>query len=423
MIKACAFFAVVLFFYNLSAQVIAPSAEEVEYSYTAEFRTSRSQAQDLDGLAYFHASHIFGLLHTSQITKAHQMNYDKIEGIGAPRAQFNIRIQNTYLDSSGKLAIKYSAKGKMLLHHNAAKLILSRGGLNLPLPADPDDIYNKNCTDDYYNSSEDYWYFYDVFRAGCSYLSKEPYALLIPVRVWKKVAKKTEQNLKLSALRGNNQNGQTFSIYVIHGYAESVHSPNDDGRALFKELNEELLKQNFTEKVLYKNTNRPLHIFSKSVKLESGKVIDIEIKHTLVETSADSKTVSFAKFFKQAVESADVIIYSGHSGLGGNLDLAVLESKAGKFSFDKYKRQVYFFDSCSSYSYYLEPFLMEKTKSKIDVITNGLSSYFHTGNIILGKFLRFLLSESEKDPTWHEVLNEMEKPLKGGSYLINVGGI
>lgn len=133
--------------------------------------------------------------------------------------------------------------------------------------------------------------------------------------------------------------------------------------------------------------------------------------------------MTFAKFFKEAVENADVIIYGGHSGLGGNLDIPSLESKAGKFKFNSKKRQIFYFDSCASYAYYLTQFSGEKTKSKIDILTNGLSSYFETSQAVLEGLLENILSETKEDVSWMQIMKDMEKPLDGGSFLLNVGGV
>ncbi|MFN7455308.1 MAG: hypothetical protein ACK5RO_11685, partial [Pseudobdellovibrionaceae bacterium] len=162
-------------------------------------------------------------------------------------------------------------------------------------------------------------------------------------------------------------------------------------------------------------------LFTKEMTF-NGRPTLVEVRHLLTDTGAESRSTVFAKFFKKAVKEADVIIYAGHSGLGGNLDIPTLERKAGAFEFNPQKRQVFFFESCSSYSYYLEPFAAEKTKAKIDIVTNGLSSYFHTGPFVLEVFVTSILDETVKDTSWLEILRRMEAPLEGGSYLLNVGG-
>ena len=157
------------------------------------------------------------------------------------------------------------------------------------------------------------------------------------------------------------------------------------------------------------------------MKSDSG--ILVRVRHLLVDTAIDSRSKAFAKFFKESVEISDAVIYSGHSGLGGNLDIPSLEEKAGEFNFDPKKRQLFYFNSCSSYSYYLEPFRSEKTKSKIDILSNALAAYMDDESAETTALLRILLDES-RSPDWMEVLLEMEAANTFDmTYLLNVGGV
>jgi hypothetical protein len=285
------------------------------------------------------------------------------------------------------------------------------------------DIFDPKCTDPHYNTLPDFWYFYDPFRKGCEYLSKAPYANNIEIKIKQGTVVKKDLSPRLDLLRGDNGNGRLFSIYVIHGYYESSVDPRDDGRLAFEEYNKYLRKLKLSERSLRENTTWPLTIFTGQIDFENGKSIDLEVKHALVESGAESRNVYFAKFFKEAVEHGDVVIYAGHSGLGSNLDIPYLESKAGQYKFPTNKRQIFFFESCSSYSYYLDHFNFQKTRATIDVVTNGLSSYFETGHDLLTIFTNHLLDPANDKVTWLKILQDMEAPLGGGTYLTNVGGL
>ena len=150
--------------------------------------------------------------------------------------------------------------------------------------------------------------------------------------------------------------------------------------------------------------------------------MQIEVKHQLADTELDIRGITFAKFFKEAVETADVVIYAGHSGLGSNLDIAALERKVGNFRFNPKKKQIFFFDACTSYAFHLSPFAAEKTRGKIDILTYALPSYFHTGQAVKEKFFEILFDPSIQDMTWLNIMKAMEEPLDGGTYLLNVGG-
>ena len=108
--------------------------------------------------------------------------------------------------------------------------------------------------------------------------------------------------------------------------------------------------------------------------------------------------------------------------MGGNLGIPALEEKGGKITFDPKKRQLFFFDSCSSYSYYLSTFEAQKSKGKIDILTQGLQSYFWAELPSLKVLFKYLLNPN-KDPQWSEVLKAMEKVLEGQTQMLSVGSV
>ena len=409
------------------AQVISPSATEVTVSYTASFLATDTSVIALNSMAKLtaaaedHASHLFGILHSPTMVRKYGLNPNKIEGLGGPRMPHDIsriKTRSVKTNEGEQTEITYSLRGKMLIHNAAAKTWLRDGSVTLPLPYDLKNLYDKDCTDEHYDSLGDYWYFYDPFRQGCTRLSEEPIAKNVAIRVSPSTNKVVELNPRFDLLRGDNGNGSLFSIYTINGFSESATARGDDGRQNYKELITSLKDRGFSERIADSHNDRTLRIFEKVV----SESLTVQVKALLVETSIASRGITFAKFFKEAVESADVILYSGHSGLGGNLDIPSLETKAGKYKFNPKKRQLFFFDSCSSYSYYLDSFRSEKTKSKIDVITYGLSSYFATSNDVHNTLLDILMDPNQ-NPDWDEILSDMEKPLDGASYLLNDGGV
>lgn len=403
-------------------QILGPSVQEVKYQYTTTFEIPVDADEETDeDRAFMHASHLFGIFHSPRMVSRFSIPKGT-GGIGAPRSQMRIRILSSEVDGD-IVRVKYSNSGKMVLHKLAAKKLIEAGEFLLPMPTNPYEIYDEKCTDEHYTSFGDYWYFYDPYKRGCNYLLKAPMATEVRLSIKPAEYKKVQTRVQLPQVRGDNGNGSLFSIYVIHGYESDPKNKKDSGRENFNEFNKYLKENKFIEDRQRANRNSSLHIYTKNVTLDNNKEIVVEVKHMLVETAIESRSKVFAKFFKEAIETADLIVYGGHSGLGGNLDIPSLEEKAGAFKFNPKKKQIFYFDSCSSYSYYLEHFAVEKTKAKIDVVTNGLSSYFHTSPAVLGAFMDRMLTEETQDAEWSEVLNEMEDVLDGDTYLLNVGGI
>lgn len=423
-LKMSSLFTILLLLFQteqIHAQVISPSAMEVKYSYTATFEVPDSAIETTDQeRAQMHASHIFGIFRSPAMTQKYSINSELVEGLGAPSYAMKIKILSSKI-SEHKIKITYSNSGKMILHKLAATRLLKKGYLNIPLPANPYEIFDPACTDEHYNTFGDFWYFYDPFRSGCEALSQPPLATRTRLNILPLEYKKTETKPNLDDLRGDNGNKSLFSMYIIHGYAEDKKA-SDEGRLSFKEFNIYLKSIGFTE-AIYPQKSNPLRIYTQEITLDNGKKINVEIKHLLVDTLIESRSKAFAMFFKEAVQNADFIFYNGHSGLGGNLDIPSLEQKAGPFKFNQKKKQLFFFDSCSSYSYYLQHFAAEKTKSKIDILSNGLASYFYTSNKTLIRLLDHMLTPASENLTWLELLADLESVLDGKSYLLNVGGI
>ncbi len=406
----------------VKAQVLAPSAMEVAFSFQSSFLMEKFENLTPAEIAGIQASHVFGIFSSAEYIQSFGLDPDKVGGLGAPKKNMNIQILST-TPADGKIEVRYSSSGTFLFHKQVAQKLLKRGSLFLALPREPLNFYDQKCTDSHYSSVSDFWYFYNPFRKGCEYLYLAPAATPVQIQVKPGPIVSNKTSPRLDLLRAGNGNGSVFSIYVIHGYYESSRDPKDDGVRGFHDYNAFLRKMGFTEKTLRENTTWPLTIFTGSLSLKNGKTVDVEIRHALVESDAQSRNVYFAKFFKEAVENGDVVVYTGHSGLGSNLDIPYLESKAGAFKFPAGKRQIFFFESCSSYSYYLDYFRLQKTRATIDVVTNGLSSYFETSHDLLTMFTAHMLNPNGDNVTWLEILKDLESPLEGGSYLTNVGGL
>lgn len=402
--------------YSSWSQVISPTATEVEISYEASFVTNAEG--DDETLADDHASHIFGILQSPSFVESNHVDSNLVGGLGAPRLPQELVIESAESTAQGR-EITYSVTTRLLLHKKAANAWLRKGFVQLPLPYALDEIYAENCTDEHYNTLGDYWYFYDVYRHGCEYLQREPYARKVKVQVTPVSERQIDSNPHLDLIRGANGNGADFVIYVIHGFNESTRK-HDEGRINYQEFNDDIEARDFTKVNIAANRREKFKRLKTYEKFEGD--LHIVIHSLLVDTAIESKSTVFAEFFKEAAEQGDFILYAGHSGLGGNLDVPSLEDKAGEFIWNKRKKQIFYFDSCSSYSYYLESFKQLKTRKSVDIITNGLSSYFETSAAVHGALMDILL-DPNANPDWNGFLKAIEAPLEGGSYLVNVGGI
>lgn len=407
------------FFLQTFAQIISPTAIEVNYQLESEFVTTSEE--DAATLAEHQLSHLFGIFHSPGFTESFGVSYNKVEGVGGLLIPSDIKIL-LYEKNKKDFIIRYRAKGVMLVEKRVAEKMLKDGGLYVPMPYLLDKFYQKRCTDSYYTGEGDFWYFYDPFRIGCEKFAQEPLARDTFIYMTERTNKKYETKPDLKTIRGDNGNGNQLVISMLNGYAETSRTENDEGRITFEAINQQLVKKGFKQTRVRRLETSPMYTYEKTILGPKGP-IEVKIERLLVDTDIISRSKVFAKYFKTAMETSDVIIYSGHSGLGGNLDIPSLEEKAGgPIVFDQKKKQIAYFDSCSSYSYYLDTFRDVKRRSKIDIITNGLNSYFGNAAEVHMALLNHILNPNSQ-PDWLTILNDMEKPLKGATYLTNVGGI
>lgn len=407
-----------LFCFTAQAAVISPSSVEVKFSFTTEFQTRRTAKAET--LVLEQARHLFGYMNNAGVGAEFGLP-SKVAGVGAPRwaPHFEVLADT----KGGKLrTIRYEMRGLFLLHKNVAEQLLKAGTWQIELPLDLDHYYAKECVDKEHSDPYGFWYFYEPFLDGCERLRSYPLASSVEVRIEPAPAVDEGLPVGLEELRGDNGNGELFEITAISGFNESPKKQLDEGRVNFEAMNEWMRGLGFEETVINRGRQSPAHRFEKRVKNARGEEVLVRVTRILIDTYLDYDSErQFARFLRDSIESSDVLIYEGHSGDGASMTLKDVERLAGgKIDFNRSKRQLFFFDACSSYSYYLGIFLGKKDPGTLAVLTNGLSSMFETEVAVSKHFYKALLNFREDGLTWSELLGNMEKPLRGGSYLLNV---
>jgi hypothetical protein len=288
------------------------------------------------------------------------------------------------------------------------------------LPYDLDNYYDKNCVaEGEPNGQSGFSYFFDPYLPGCQALATSPLAkdLIVTLRP----ADQVNEDLlaDLSGVRGDNGNGSLFQITTVTGFADKG-GRGDDGRASFTELNDWLEAQGFEKSVVQKYKNRPIYQFDKDILTPEHHPVHIRVTRLLANTDLDGELVTFSKFFKEAIQDADVIVYAGHSGSAFVLDPKDIEKHAGKLQFTRDKQQIYFFDACSGYSYYSPMFLNRKTPGTTNILSFGLTSQFGYEHAMHKAFYRYLFDFKEDHPSWYGMMIDMEKVLRGMTFMLNL---
>lgn len=407
-----------LFACSAGATVISPSSTEVNFSFESEFQTSLDEetSEAIDD----QASYLFGYMQNPEIVEQWNINH-RIFGIGAPAwsPKYTVLAQS---EKDGVRTIRYRAEGRMLLLKAVADQLIQAGHWDITMPYDVDDFYDKKCADKEFPGRNDFWYFGDPFRPGCESLREADLAKPVTVMIKAIPGVPTDRNADLDELRVDNGH-DLFQITTINGFDDGSGKPGDDGRKNYEAMNKWFISRGFSDTFLSKYKERPIHQFDKTVTRGDGRKIHIRLTRLLAQTELEGNhDVTFSKFFEKMVTDSDVIIYEGHSGLGVNIDLNGLEKRAGigKSKILRNKRQLFLFDSCSSYSYFLGMFDGLKDPGKLNVLTNGVESLFGYEIPETKHLYDILLDINNNDYTWLDIINELEKPFRGATFMMNV---
>lgn len=243
------------------------------------------------------------------------------------------------------------------------------------------------CTDEHYQSEGDFWYFWSPYNEGCK-LKKDVDFTVVKAKVTR------FENTKLSYPEYHNlpdENGN-INIHVLFGMDENTKGRNplnsgDINADNYRQFRDYLLEKGYTAK---KWTAAEINKIAKTKDganpfvetIQKGNII---YRFFFGPSAIDEDSLAFHWFYKDALENSSVMIYGGHSGLGGHLDLDSIEQNLGEeIKFNKKKYQILFFDSCTSYKYYNQMYFERKATAKdpngtkkLDIFTNGLSTYFH----------------------------------------------
>lgn len=311
------------------------------------------------------------------------------------------------LDQKGTIMnISYHYKGTAVIANGA------KNSYDIIMPINPATIYKTSmvgkhnpCTDEHYQSEGDFWYFWNPYQSGCKLVQDKDYFII-------KASLVRFANTKLSYPEYQNlpdENGN-ITIHILFGMDDVNNERNplqstDINSYNFKRFHSYLLKKGYKAtawndaeiKAIAKTQNDGQLPFVEN--LQKGKII---YRLFFGPTGIDENSQAFHWFFKDAIETASIMLYGGHSGLGGHLDLDSIEDDLGvKIKFNTKRYQIFFFDSCTSYRYYNNMYFDRKKTSKdpngtkkLDIFTNGLATTFdsmQTSNAALATALEMSL--------------------------------
>jgi hypothetical protein len=321
--------------------------------------------------------------------------------------------------AKGTVKVNYSYEDKVVFKQRIMKNGPTK--IEFVLPKDPSTIYSKGfrkngtvnkCTDDHYNSEGDFWYFWNPKKTGCPIKSEDLVKISADILP---IANTALTFPYYDKILGDNGNGKKFKVVYLVGIDESFKA-GDLGRQTFNEAID-LLKQNGY-------TLEPKGAARKKVLTYNTPDYEVELEISLVNPDS----ASFVQAAADGLETADIFIYDGHSGLGGYLSIERFQTALGRnLKLPVDKNQIFYFNGCSTFSYYNGDFFdLKKTtqdpegRINLDVLTTSIGATFDIGarhdielitSITLGK-----------RPSWQSILDNIYRVDRSQSALTHVNG-
>jgi hypothetical protein len=374
----------------------------------SDMLNSEGMRSQLTEAALAQVQHIFGALTTHP-------DFERTPAVIAN--DFKIELLSVS-DAPGQTVIlRYRYKDRVALHKNLVPKNLPAGGdfeLKFVLPKDPKTIYShgfsgdssiNHCTDHHYNSEGDFWYFWNPYQRHCP-LTDE-HLTKISARV--KLRPSTTRTLpEYDLLYGDNGNGKKLKVVAIFGIDESFQS-GDLGRTSYTNFLKLLSANGFT-----KTSDASKH---KVFTLSERRSFDLEMHVWLLEAGSEEfDTVAIEAMEganADAKDAADILLYDGHSGLGGYFSPENFKTTLDRdLKLPKSKYQIFAFQGCSTYAYYNKMYFDLKKSSRdrkgtkyLDILTAGIGLDFSVGAKQSYEILSRLLNG--KKQTWQTIVNSL----------------
>jgi len=253
-------------------------------------------------------------------------------------------------------------------------------------------VGSKNrCTDPHYFDFEDYWYYFNPGQDGCPLVEKVHYDR-IDARI-ERIPNSKRTYPEYNRLP-SDETGE-LNIYAFIGLDDYTHSRNpmkgkDLNAFAYRKIKARLIELGFEferlnpvemSRILKKRKFRRPYV---EVFTKQAERAPLRVYLYFGPTGIDEPSNAFHYFYKEANEKASMIVFDGHSGLGGNLDFKAIEELQGfKFNHAPKQYQIFYFNSCTSYAYYNAVYFYRKSRNNVrnrtknlDVLTNGLGTDF-----------------------------------------------
>jgi hypothetical protein len=278
-------------------------------------------------------------------------------------------------DSAHQFRVKYHYVGKATMEKNGSSL-------DVLLPINPDELEKKiNARCEIHYGA---WY---DWSPACGGFEENTDYLQIPIPV-QKIPNTVSTYPEYSRLL--NSKGEILTSFFVGSNASQDPEDDDIFKPEFENVRAWLSSHDYELKTFSHaelaarfqlDPKNQIPIFEEYTKTTAkGKMI----VHVFFGTTAlgyDSKAFHMA--LKEALENSSLILYSGHSGLGKNVNLSMIEKARGfQIKMPKDRYQIVFMNGCLTYTYYGQQFIERKKTAtdpagtkNLDEVTVALEGY------------------------------------------------
>jgi hypothetical protein len=338
-------------------------------------------------------------------------------------------------EESGKWRVYYSYEDKAVFFKPLFNALENPNELRFYMPNEPNEIYAQSipnpenvnavtgyplnpCTDENDQSDLGYWYYWSPSREGCLRQIKdhihEVVASIVPTA-------RTRLTYPEYSQLFSPKDG-VLNMRVIYGQDLDYENPEDIGRKTFESefrIFKSWKDSSNNARFVVKN-DEPFYKRLESTNQNPPILLELHYSNT--------DTPAFDELARASLQSSDVMVFAGHSYEDYYFDLERLfESPQTALPKDQY--QIFYFDACTTYSYFGDKYFDAKKSDTdsvgsktLDLVTNAIGAPFlvdttsgvdRESNTTV--FTRSLLGwpsqgESlEKLQSWQQILKQISK--------------
>lgn len=324
--------------------------------------------------------------------------------IGSISNQYKYTLDSVEMAQDGRYLVSYTFTSKLVMGKDLKNITL----YNL---IETENLFEKSegkCHQpDADISDSNFWYNWNPEKKGCPLQEGKHYYRTVltpqPLVTTTKTYPEYSQLMKDEVLHVT-----LFVGYGDYQQTQRIPSLNQQNKVdygakaflVYKDLLEKQLQMNSrvwsdeeVRKIYNPQKGSLLPYVEEFTKSYQGRML--KIKMIYAQTGLYQGSLGFHTFYQQALKNDSVIIYEGHSGIGKNVNLNLIEKNLGSSISLNPNYQIIHFGSCMPYAYYTESyFTKKKTDSdlygtkKLDILSYAKEAHF--GNVESHRLIKAL---------------------------------